>query len=137
MSVESIRLSMYGETLVVADSFSDSDKIPVNFPRADCEAHLGHLDGTLQLVYATMVSKTHYVLSIKSGVAVGKRVPINIDTFGKLRQWCAEQIASVEGAEKEGRDLVRKVNILFGVPDRNLGQRWKLLDEARARDSQR
>ena len=86
---EPIVLSEYGETLVIESR--DDEKIPLS------GAYIGTLKQGNYFVYAVPISETYYILSVAGKIGkIGKPIPVTIDTFEKLREWCSIQIVLEE-----------------------------------------
>ena len=80
------------EILVVTNFDSEDAKIPFE----SSSTYIGYLqDGKAGYVYSVKSSATCWHLFGIFGSILG-RIPINVDTFGKLRAWCAGGILGRE-----------------------------------------
>ena len=101
--MEKIVLTEFGETLVGCDNSSCTDESKICFYINVHQSCNGFVD-------LKEVSETHNALLCR---CCGLRIviPKNIDTYGKLRQWRAEQIKRTEkladAFEQELREIVR------------------------------
>lgn len=109
--MELITLDEYGTTLRVTNFCSESQNVPYNSP----ETYIGRLEGgNGEYVYATRISPKYYCIFVRPIGMIGKPIPVEVDTFAKLRQWCAKNISGVDrgAAEKlfaELDDIERRV----------------------------
>jgi hypothetical protein len=81
------------ETLVVTNLESEEQKVPFDSP----STYMGHLEnGNVGNVCAAKVSATHYIIFVYCFGTIGQPIPVEIDTFAKLRQWCLGRIKEKE-----------------------------------------
>jgi hypothetical protein len=80
-----IVLTEFGETL---DDIKNKEDDKISFKGS----YLGILRVGQYFVYALPISESHYVLYSKAIGRIGDPIPIEVDTFGKLREWCKTQI---------------------------------------------
>lgn len=85
--MEPIALTEF-ETLVVTNFKDENQKVPFDCPGT----YIGGLEGgNCGYIYASRCSAKYYRIFAEFGT-IGKPIPVEVDTFARLRQWCAEQI---------------------------------------------
>jgi hypothetical protein len=98
--MEPIALNEYGESMDAINSETDESSLPISL----C-SYAGVHESDNGFVYALPVSETHYVIRCAICGRITRPIPKEVNTYGKLRGWCAQVIAS----DKAHRNEVAKV----------------------------
>ena len=92
------------ETSMVTNFNSEEQKVPFD----SIWTSIGGLKSVSDFVHARPVSETHYVLYSSISGRIGQPIPVEIDTFAKLRQWCL-------GRMEEKKLWETRIRILWGL----------------------